>query len=65
MLLYCNSALMTKGFDHCPVPVPQRSLIIKSQVSKVNEPVHSIGFVWCLCAQCLIQELWFVYINMW
>lgn len=65
MLLCWNSALMTEGFDHCPVPVPQRSLIIKSQVSKVNEPVHSIEFVWCLCAQRLIQELWDVYISMW
>lgn len=65
MLLSRNSALMTKGFDHCPVPVPQRSLIIKSQVSKVNEPVHSIEFVWCVCAQRPIQELWYVYISMW
>lgn len=56
MLLYCYAALVTKGFDHCPVPTPQRSLIIESQVSRVNEPVRSIGFalvssssVWYTC----------------
>lgn len=61
MLLYCNSALVTKGFDRCSVPIPQRSLIIKSQVSKVNEPVCIVLDLWCHCTQCLIQKLWYVY----
>lgn len=58
MLLYCNTALVTKGFDHCPVPAPQRSLIIESQVSTVNDPACALlDLLWCL-----IQTLCYVYI---